>query len=252
MFMKKSSPQTLDKVPKHVAVIMDGNGRWAKKRGLPRTMGHKKGAQSVREIIENAGELGIKYLTLFGFSSENWSRPEQEVNDLMMLLRQYLRSQTAEFHKRNAKLSVIGDRKAFDGDIIELIENAEKLTADNSGLHVIIALNYGGRQDITQATKAIIDNAVNEGKSLDLQEIEHRINDTLLTAGIPDPDLLIRTSGEQRISNFLLWQCAYTEMVFVQTLWPDFRKKDLIEALKEYANRDRRFGKVHTGEQSLK
>ena len=250
--MKKSSPQTFDKVPEHVAVIMDGNGRWAKKRGLPRTMGHKKGAQSVREIIENAGEIGIKYLTLFGFSSENWSRPEQEVNDLMMLLRQYLRSQTAEFHKRNAKLSVIGDRNAFDGDIIELIENAEKLTADNSGLHVIIALNYGGRQDIAQATKAIIDNAVTEGKSPDIQQIEQHINDKLLTAGVPDPDLLIRTSGEQRISNFLLWQCAYTEMVFVQTLWPDFRKKDLLEALKEYASRDRRFGKVHSGEQSLK
>lgn len=250
--MKKSPSETLDKVPAHVAVIMDGNGRWAKKRGLPRTMGHKKGAQSVREIVENAGELGIKYLTLFGFSSENWSRPEQEVNDLMMLLRQYLRSQTAEFHKRNAKLSVIGDRRAFDGDIIELIENAEKLTADNSGLHVIIALNYGGRQDIAQATQKLIDNAIKEGESLTLKEIEKRINNHLLTAGIPDPDLLIRTSGEQRISNFLLWQSAYTEMVFVQTLWPDFRKKDLIEALKEYANRDRRFGKVHSSEQSLK
>ncbi len=250
--MKKSSLPLADKIPTHVAVIMDGNGRWAKKRGLPRTMGHKKGAQSVREIVENAGEIGIKYLTLFGFSSENWSRPEQEVNDLMMLLRQYLRSQTAEFHKRNAKLSVIGDRTAFDTDIVELIENAETITSDNTGLHVIIALNYGGRHDISQAARSVIKDALENNVEPDLKSIEQSITDNLMTSGIPDPDLLIRTSGEQRISNFLLWQCAYAEMVFVPTLWPDFRKQDLIDAVKEYASRDRRFGKVQSSEQSLR
>ena len=238
-------------IPKHVAVIMDGNGRWAKKRGLPRTMGHKRGAESVRRIIESAGELGIQYLTLFGFSSENWNRPEQEVSDLMKLLRQYLRSQTAEFHQRNARLSVIGDRTAFDEDIVDLIENAEQLTKNNNGIHVIIALNYGGKQDIAQATQRIIDKAIQTGEKLDNQEIIDNISKNLLTADIPDPDLLIRTSGEQRISNFLLWQCAYTEMVFLSTLWPDFDKQDLICALEEYASRDRRFGNVQSSENQI-
>lgn len=244
------SPEN-NNIPKHIAVIMDGNGRWAKKRGLPRTMGHKKGAESVRRIIEDAGELGIRYLTLFGFSSENWNRPEQEIKDLMKLLRQYLRSQTAEFHQKNAKLSVIGDRTAFDEDIIDLIENAEQLTRDNDGIHVIIALNYGGKQDIAQATRSLIEKAVQTGETLDTQDIIDSISKHLLTADIPDPDLLIRTSGEQRISNFLLWQCAYTEMVFLSTLWPDFNRQDLIYALNEYASRDRRFGRVQTSEKQI-
>lgn len=238
-------------IPQHVAVIMDGNGRWAKKRGLPRTMGHKKGADSVRRIIENAAELGIKYLTLFGFSSENWNRPEQEVKDLMKLLRQYLRSQTAEFHQRNARLSVIGDRSAFDDDIVQLIENAENLTKDNDAIHVIIALNYGGKQDIAQATQSLIDNALETGQKPDAKSIIDSISAHVMTAGIPDPDLLIRTSGEQRISNFLLWQCAYTEMVFLPTLWPDFDKQDLVNALDEYASRDRRYGCVTSSEKTL-
>tara|TARA_R110001592_G_scaffold16881_7_gene71482 strand:- start:6692 stop:7438 length:747 start_codon:yes stop_codon:yes gene_type:complete len=238
-------------IPQHVAVIMDGNGRWAKKRGLPRTMGHKKGADSVRRIIENAAELGIKYLTLFGFSSENWNRPEQEVKDLMKLLRQYLRSQTAEFHQKNARLSVIGDRSAFDDDIVQLIENAENLTKDNDAIHVIIALNYGGKQDIAQATQSLIDNALETGQKPDAKSIIDSISAHVMTAGIPDPDLLIRTSGEQRISNFLLWQCAYTEMVFLPTLWPDFDKQDLVNALDEYASRDRRYGCVTSSEKTL-
>lgn len=225
-------------IPKHVAVIMDGNGRWARKRGLPRSVGHKKGAESAKKIVELAADSGVKFLTLFGFSSENWSRPEDEIQELMKLLRHYLRSQTAEFHKKNARLSVIGDRSAFDRDIIDLIENAESLTKNNDKIHVLIALNYGGKQDIVQAVERIIDQ-----KPVD---IEKAISENLLTAGVPDPDLLIRTSGEQRISNFLLWQCAYSEMFFTETLWPDFSDKDFQEALNEYSKRDRRFGAVKT------
>ncbi len=223
-------------IPKHVAIIMDGNGRWARKRGLPRSMGHKKGAEAAKRIVEYAVDSGVEYLTLFGFSSENWARPEDEIQELMKLLRHYLRSQTAEFHKKNAKLSVIGDRSAFDQDIVELIENAEKLTKDNDAIHVLIALNYGGRQDIVQAVERIIDQKPDD--------IESALSRNLLTAGVPDPDLLIRTSGEQRISNFLLWQCAYSEMFFTQTLWPDFSQVDFSEALDEYAGRDRRYGAV--------
>lgn len=233
-------------VPQHIAIIMDGNGRWAKKRGLPRTMGHKKGAEALKCTVENAAQIGIKYLTFFGFSSENWSRPKQEIGDLMGLLRQYLRSQTAEFHQKNAKLSVIGDRTAFDNDIIDLIKNAEDLTNDNNGIHVIIALNYGGKNDIASACEKIINKAIESGQKPDIQTIESDIADNLMTAGIPDPDLLIRTSGEQRISNFLLWQCAYAEMVFTPTLWPDFNKDDLMRAMNDFANRDRRFGGLKT------
>ncbi len=241
----------LDNIPRHVAIIMDGNGRWAKKRGLPRSMGHKKGSETVSHIIETANELGIKYLTLFGFSSENWNRPEQEIKYLMKLLRQYLRSETAEFHKRNARLSVIGNRSAFDRDIVDLIENAEKLTENNSGIHVIMALNYGGQQDIVHATYRIIEDALCCKKPPDRATLKDKISKYLMTSEIPDPDLLIRTSGEQRISNFLLWQCAYTEMVFVPTLWPDFNKQDLLYAISEYASRDRRFGAIQSSKKSL-
>ena len=228
--------------PLHVAVIMDGNGRWAHKRGLPRTMGHKKGAESAREIVKSATKAGVKYLTLFGFSSENWKRPKDEIQDLMKLLRHYLRSQTAEFHKNNARLSVVGDRGAFDNDIVDLIENAENLTKDNDAIHVIIALNYGGRNDIIQATQRLVEQAVENGVAPD--RTEDTISEALLTSDIPDPDLLIRTSGEKRISNFLLWQFAYTEMVFTDVLWPDFDEKDFNNSIAEYSSRDRRFGAI--------
>ncbi len=240
--MTQSSELKNLEIPRHVAVIMDGNGRWARKRGLPRTMGHKKGADAARRVVEYAAEAGVQYLTLFGFSSENWSRPADEIQELMKLLRHYLRSQTAEFHQKNARLSVIGDRSAFDSDIVELIENAENLTRDNTAIHVIIALNYGGRQDIVQAVGTLIDEALKSGRRPD--DLEGAMNGALSLsgAGIPDPDLLIRTSGEQRISNFLLWQCAYSEMVFTRTLWPDFSEDDFKSALYEYASRERRFG----------
>ncbi|MCK5374621.1 MAG: di-trans,poly-cis-decaprenylcistransferase [Alphaproteobacteria bacterium] len=223
---------------------MDGNGRWAAKRSLPRTMGHKKGVEALRRTIESAAEFGVRYLTFFGFSSENWNRPEQEVNDLMNLLRQYLSSQTHDFHEKNARLTIIGDRSAFDNDIVKLIQDAEDLTRHNNAIHVIIALNYGGKSDIAQACKKLIQTAIanNTVADIDIQTIEQGINDNLYTAGIPDPDLMIRTSGETRISNFLLWQCAYSEMLFIPTLWPDFGRDDMLNALDIYANRERRFG----------
>jgi len=230
-------------IPTHVAIIMDGNGRWAKARGLPRTAGHKQGAEAARRIVEAAAEAGVEYLTLFGFSTENWTRPEDEVKELMKLLRYYLRSETAELHRKNAVLKVIGDRSAFQSDIIELIENAEALTKDNTGIKVIMALNYGGRMDIASAVQAAAQGYLDKGSVPDdLDEICLDINENLMSAGVPDPDLLIRTSGEQRISNFLLWQCAYAEFIFTPVLWPDFNAQVLGDILEEYAGRDRRYG----------
>ena len=224
----------------HVAVIMDGNGRWAQKRGLPRTAGHKQGAEVVRKAVKAAGELGVRYLTLFGFSSENWNRPESEIKDLMNLLRYYLRAETAELHKNGACLRVIGNREQLDDDIVRMIEHAEELTEGNSKITVVIALNYGGRYDIVQAVQRLHNAHLNEKLAADT--IEAQMPGFLMTQGIPDPDLLIRTSGEKRISNFLLWQCAYSELFFTDTLWPDFKKEDLEAALADFAGRERRFG----------
>ncbi|OFW87609.1 MAG: di-trans,poly-cis-decaprenylcistransferase [Alphaproteobacteria bacterium RIFCSPHIGHO2_02_FULL_46_13] len=233
-------------IPNHVAIIMDGNGRWAKSRGLPRTAGHRKGVEIVRNVVEYAKEVGINTITLFGFSSENWNRPQDEINDLMKMLRTYLRSETADLHKNGVRLRVIGDRAAFDADIVELIENAERLTSENTKLNLVMALGYGGRQDILHAAQLLADHAYRENRKLTRDEVENLFPQFLMTAGIPDPDLMIRTSGEQRISNFLIWQCAYTEFVFTETLWPDFTKQHLIDAIEEFAKRDRRFGKVKT------
>lgn len=232
--------------PRHIAIIMDGNGRWARSRNLPRTEGHRKGLEAVKRTIEAATELKVEYITLFGFSSENWSRPKEEVSELMRLLRFYLRSETAELHKSGIKLRVIGDRTMLAADIVELIENAERLTSDNKKLTLVIALNYGGRQDILQATKQIADHVWKHNHQLSAEEIEALMPQFLYTAGIPDPDLMIRTSGEQRISNFLIWSCAYTEFVFTDVLWPDFKKENLEQAIEEYKSRDRRFGALKT------
>lgn len=227
--------------PVHVAIIMDGNGRWAQSRGLPRALGHKSGAEAVRRTVEAAGEYGVSYLTLFGFSSENWNRPKQEIGDLMGLLRLYLRSEIAELHRKNVRLLMIGDRSRFESDIINLIEEAERMTAGNTGLTLVLALSYGGRQEIAAAVRAIARDAA--AKRLDPSDIsEETVRRYLLTAEIPDPDLLIRTSGEQRVSNFLLWQVAYTEFVFLDTLWPDFSKEDLRRAICEFNSRERRYG----------
>ena len=227
--------------PTHVAIIMDGNGRWASLRGMPRAMGHESGAEAVRRAVEAAGEYGVGYLTLFGFSSENWSRPKQEIGDLMGLLRLYLGSEIVELHQKNVRLLMIGDRSRFASDIIGLIEEAERTTVGNTGLTLILALSYGGRQEIATAIQAIVQDAA--ASQLDPAEIdENTVRRYLFTADIPDPDLLIRTSGEQRISNFLLWQLAYTEFVFLDTLWPDFSKDDLRRAICEFNSRERRYG----------
>jgi len=231
-----SNPQP----PKHVAIIMDGNGRWAQARGLPRTAGHKQGAEAARKVVKSAVDLGVEYLTLFGFSSENWSRPESEIKDLMNLLRYYLRGETAELHRNGARLKVIGDRSALADDIVKLIENAEELTAGNDKITVVIALNYGGRQDIVSAVHALM----REHGEVSKLELESLLPQYLSTKDIPDPDLMIRTSGETRISNFLLWECAYTEFVFTDTLWPDFGFGDLEQAIEDFAGRDRRYGGV--------
>ncbi|MBL4589125.1 MAG: isoprenyl transferase [Alphaproteobacteria bacterium] len=229
---------------KHIAIIMDGNGRWAKARGLPRTAGHKQGVEAARRAVNAAGDLKVPYLTLFGFSTENWNRPKDEVNDLMHLLRYYLKSETADLHKNGVQLRVIGHRAGLAKDIVKLIDNAENLTRDNTSLTLCIALNYGGRQEILHTTKQLIEEQVAKGEVLSQDEIEEAFSSRLMTAGLPDPDILIRTSGEQRISNFLLWQCAYTEFVFMDTLWPDFKKDDLINAISEFESRDRRYGGI--------
>jgi undecaprenyl diphosphate synthase len=228
-------------VPRHIAIIMDGNGRWAKARGLPRIAGHRAGAEAARRTVIAAAELGVPYLTLFGFSSENWKRPSAEIRDLMSLLRHYLRGEIAELHRNGVRLKVIGDLGKLDPDIISLIEHAEAMTCDNSRIVLTMALSYGGRAEIVAAVRAIA-RQVNSG-SLGADAIdEELLAGQLFTAELPDPDLLIRTSGEQRISNFLLWQSAYSELVFTKTLWPDFSKTDLQKAIHEFCGRERRYG----------
>ena len=227
--------------PLHTAIIMDGNGRWAEARGLPRTAGHKRGAEAVKTAVESAVELGVEYLTLYGFSSENWQRPQEEINDLMGLLRYYLQSEIKYLQKNGVRLRVIGDRERLALDIVKLIEDGERQTAGNKKLTLIIALSYGGRMEIVVAARRLA-RRVAEG-TLGPDEIdEGAFESNLFTAGIPDPDLLIRTSGEKRISNFLLWQLAYAEFVFVNTLWPDFSKQDFEDAIREYHGRERRYG----------
>jgi undecaprenyl diphosphate synthase len=228
-------------VPRHVAIIMDGNGRWAKARGLPRIAGHRSGAEAARRAVTAAAELGIPYLTLFGFSSENWKRPSTEISDLMGLLRHYLRGEIAELHRNGARLKVIGELSKLDPDIISLIEHAETVTQDNSRINLTMALSYGGRAEIVAAVRAIA-RQVTAGKLAADAIDEDCLSRHMFTADIPDPDLLIRTSGEQRISNFLLWQCAYSELVFTKTLWPDFSKCDLDQAIGEFCGRERRYG----------
>ena len=227
--------------PVHVAIIMDGNGRWARSRNLPRTAGHQQGAESVRRAIEACFELGVSYLTLYGFSSENWKRPETEITDLMLLLRRYLQSEIAELHKHGVRVRVVGERDRFSSDIVALIGKAEEMTKGNDKLHLTVALNYGSRREITLAARQLAEAAV-AGKIAAKDIDETQFNAQLMTADLPDPDLMIRTSGEQRLSNFLLWQCAYTEFVFLDVLWPDFNKSHLEEAIHEFHRRERRYG----------
>ncbi len=232
-----------DRLPAHIAVIMDGNGRWAEGRNLPRVEGHRAGITSVREIVETSARLDIRVLTLYAFSVENWKRPRSEVDTLMTLLKEYLRLELATLLENNIRFRVIGRMPELPADVVEELELAMERTASNTGLLFNIALNYGGRTEIVDACRRIVREALALGREPELDE------DTfaryLYTAGEPDPDLLIRTSGELRISNFLLWQIAYTEIWVTPTLWPDFRKKDLFEAIVEYQKRDRRYGGIH-------
>lgn len=221
--------------PRHIAVIMDGNGRWAKSRKLPRTSGHKKGIEATQAVVKRAGEIKLEFLTLYAFSTENWSRPPSEIDDLMGLLRYYLKSETAELHKNNVRLRVIGFRDRLSQDIVDLIEKVEVMTRENTGLNLIIALDYGSRQEMLNA----VNNIIKDGHS---EVSESKLASYLFTSDIPDPDLLIRTSGEQRISNFLLWQCAYSEFYFSDVLWPDFTATEFDKAIDIYKSRERRFG----------
>jgi undecaprenyl diphosphate synthase len=228
-------------VPRHVAIIMDGNGRWAAARGLPRTEGHRRGVEALRRAVRSAGELGISYLTIFSFSSENWSRPPSEIRDLMGLLRRFIRHDLAELHQNRVKVRVIGERSDLDPDIRRLLEEAEELTRDNDKLTLVVAFNYGARQEIARAVQRIADE-VAAGRLAPQAVTADMIGHRLDAPDIPDPDLIIRTSGEQRLSNFLLWQAAYSELVFVPIYWPDFDRAALEDAIAEYRRRERRFG----------
>ena len=231
------------KIPEHVAIIMDGNGRWAKRRGLPRNMGHRQGGKTVETICEEAYKLGIKYMTLYAFSTENWSRPEDEISALMTLLRTYMKDCVKQAEKNKMRVKVIGDISRLDPDLQESIRVLEKESAKNNGLRFQIALNYGGRDELLRAMKGLC-REIKEN-DLDVDSItQEKFAAYLDTAGMPDPDLMIRTSGEQRISNFLLWQLAYTEFYFPDVLWPDFSRDDLIDAIEYYNTRERRYGGV--------
>jgi undecaprenyl diphosphate synthase len=228
-------------LPRHVAIIMDGNGRWARRHGLPRTQGHRRGVEALRRTVQAAGDLGIGHLTVFGFSSENWKRPASEIDDLMWLLRRYLQSEIAELHKNNVRLKMIGDRTRLPSDVARMITEAESATVNNTALTCTVALNYGSRNEISAAARHLAEEAA--AGRLDPAEITpDRLGHALETHDLPDPDLILRTSGEKRISNFLLWQAAYSELVFVDKLWPDFNESDLTEAIREYQRRERRYG----------
>jgi undecaprenyl diphosphate synthase len=228
-------------VPRHVAIIMDGNGRWAAARGLPRGEGHRRGVEALRKTVRAAGELGISILTIFSFSAENWSRPESEIRDLMSLLRRFIRNDLAELHQNGVKVRVIGERANLNTDIRRLLEEAEELTKDNDRLTLVVAFNYGARQEIARAA-ARIAAEVKAGRIDPSAVTAEVVGQNLDAPDLPDPDLIIRTSGEQRLSNFLLWQAAYSELVFVPTYWPDFDRVALENAIAEYRRRERRFG----------
>ncbi|MFW2829950.1 isoprenyl transferase [Sphingomonas sp. ID0503] len=228
-------------VPRHVAIIMDGNGRWAKRRHLPHLAGHRQGAEAVRKTIEAAAEMGIEALTLYAFSSENWRRPEDEISGLMSLLKHFLRMELGRFHKNGLRLQVIGDYRCFPADVVDMLDDAVAHTAPNSGMIVALALNYGSQRELTEVARSIALD-VRDGR-LRAEDIDERaIEARLDTASLPPLDLLIRTSGEVRLSNFLLWQAAYAEFLFIDTLWPDFDGETLAAALDVFARRERRFG----------
>ncbi|AXK79836.1 isoprenyl transferase [Pseudolabrys taiwanensis] len=227
--------------PRHVAIIMDGNGRWAAARGLPRVEGHRRGVEALRRTIRAAGEIGIQIITIFSFSAENWSRPASEVGELMGLLRRFIRNDLAELHKSNVRVRIIGEREGLEPDIDRLLTEAEELTRNNTGLVLVVAFNYGARQEITRAARRMAEQ-VAAGRMKPTEVTMEALSAFLDAPDLPDPDLIIRTSGEQRLSNFLLWQSAYSELVFVPTNWPDFDRATLESAIGEFRQRERRFG----------
>jgi len=232
-----------NRIPKHIAIIMDGNGRWAERHGKIRVVGHEHGVESVRSVVEGAGEIGVQYLTLYAFSTENWDRPRDEVDALMGLLVQAIEAETDSLMENNVRLDAIGDLDHMPGHVLENLNKCKDRLKNNTGLNLILALSYSGQWDILNATKKIARDVASQ--KIDIENIDHDLFRSFLsTAEVPEPELLIRTSGEYRISNFLLWQIAYSELYFTPKLWPDFRKEDLFEAMLDYQNRERRFGKT--------
>jgi len=240
--LSESQRENSARTPRHVAITMDGNGRWASARGLPRAEGHRRGADAARRVVEAAAKHGISHLTLYSFSSENWSRPAEEVADLMGLLAWKLRSEVADMHNQGVRLRVIGDRRRLPENVAGLIEKAEALTRDNDRITVTMALSYGGRADIAEAARRLVADGV-PPEDIDEAALAARLS----TAGAPDPDLMIRTGGEMRISNFLLWECAYAEFVFSDVMWPDFGEAELLDAIRAYQGRERRYGGLRAG-----
>jgi undecaprenyl diphosphate synthase len=241
--------QAIKNIPRHVAIIMDGNGRWARERGLPRIEGHRRGAESVRQVVRACGELGIEYLTLYAFSIENWNRPKAEVSALMRLLEFYLKQEIVELNKNNVRLAAIGRVHELPQSAQRQLEKSMEALKKNTGLTLVLALSYGGRAEIVDAMRSIA-REVKAGR-LDVADVDEKvISRHLYTRSIPDPDLLIRTSGEMRVSNFLLWQISYAEIYVTETLWPDFRKVELLKALEDYSKRNRRFGLVGSGDEA--
>ena len=238
------------KIPQHIAIILDGNGRWAKKKGMPRNFGHAEGSKNVERICEDAYKMGVKYLTVYAFSTENWKRPKDEVDALMNLLRNYMKTCLKTAEKNRMRVRVLGDKTALDRDIRERIAELEEATKNNDGLNFQIALNYGSRDEMLRAMKRMCKD-YKDGVIEDAQIDEGLFETYLDTAGIPDPDLMIRTSGEQRLSNYLLWQLAYSEFYFTDVLWPDFTKEELVKAIEYYNGRERRFGGVSEGEKNV-
>ena len=242
---------TSAKIPQHLAIIMDGNGRWAGLRGKPRTYGHIKGTRVAKKMITECSRLGVKYLTLYAFSTENWLRPQPEVSLLMKLLERYLARETQNLIKENIRFTIIGDLDNLPADTVKSIESAMLATAKCTGLRLVFALSYGSRQELTEMVKAIVEKVQRQEISIDdIDEVT--VNEHLATFPTPDPDLIIRTSGEKRLSNFLLWQAAYSEFYFAETLWPDFTKNDLYQALENYSLRQRRFGKLQISDEKLR
>ena len=235
--------ETRAHAPRHVAIIMDGNGRWAQRRGLPRSAGHRMGVEAVRRTVRAAIELGLQYLTIFSFSSENWTRPASEIDDLMGLMKRFIRRDLAELHQNNVRVRVIGEREGVDGELLGLIDEAVDLTSGNTALDLVIAFNYGSRAEIARAARQLAERCL-DGTMQPVEITPEALSAALDTQEIPDPDLLIRTSGELRLSNFLLWQSAYTEFVFLEACWPDFGRELLQQAIEDFRRRDRRFGGI--------